>query len=47
MILKQNVTKEGLQSYCRFLVECEDEYVVDNKKELCKKIADKFKNSKC
>lgn len=47
MIPKPNVTKEGLQSYYRFLVECEDEFVVDDKKELCKRMVDKFKNSKC
>ena len=44
---KPNVTKEGLQSLYRFEVECEDEFVVDDEKELYRRMVEKFKNSEC
>lgn len=47
MTPKPNVTKEGLQSLYRFEVECEDEFVVDDEKELCRRMVEKFKNSEC
>ena len=46
-IPKANVTKEGLHSLYRFEVESEDNYVVDNPEELCKRMVEKFKASKC
>lgn len=44
---KPNATKEGIQSLYRFEVECEDEFVVDNKQELCRRMVEKFKSSEC
>lgn len=44
---KPNATKEGIQSLYRFEVECEDEFVVDDKKELCRRMVEKFKASEC
>lgn len=46
-IPKPNVTKEGLQALYRFEVECEDELVVRDEKELCRRMVEKFKASKC
>ena len=46
-IPKPNATKEGIQSLYRFEVECEDEFVVDDKQELCKRMIEKFKSSEC
>ena len=47
IIPKANVTKEGLQYIYRFEVESEDNFVVDNPKEICKRMVEKFKASKC
>lgn len=44
---KATATKEGIQSLYRFEVESEDEYVVDDKKELCRRMVEKFKASEC
>ena len=44
---KQNATKIGIQSLYRFEVECEDEFVVDDKMELCRRMVEKFKQSEC
>lgn len=46
-IPKPTATKEGIQSLYRFEVESEDEYVVDDKKELCRRMVEKFKASEC
>lgn len=46
-IPKPNVTKEGLQSLYRFEVESEDEFVVDDKQEMCRRMVEKFKASEC
>ena len=46
-IPKANATKEGLQSLYRFEVECEDELIVHNPTEMCKRMVEKFKSSNC
>lgn len=46
-IPKPTATKEGIQSLYRFEVEAEDEYVVDDNKELCRRMVEKFKASEC
>lgn len=40
-------SKEGLQSLYRFEVVSEDEYEIDDKQELCRRMVEKFKASKC
>lgn len=40
-------TKEGLQSLYRFEVEREDEFVVRDPEEMCRRMVKKFKDSKC
>lgn len=47
MIPKANATKEVLQSYFRFQVEVEDEFIVTNKTNLVNKMVDMFKETKC
>ena len=37
-IPRPNATKEGIQSLYRFEVECEDELIVEDKEELCRRI---------
>ena len=44
---KPNATKVGIQSLYRFEVESEDEFIVDDKKEMCRRMVEKFKQSEC
>ena len=44
---KTNATKIGIQSLYRFEVEREDEFVVDDKIALCRRMVEKFKQSEC
>ena len=44
---KGTATVFGIYSLYRFQVEAEDELVVENKKEMCNRMIQKFKNSKC
>ncbi|MBQ8468638.1 MAG: hypothetical protein IJ542_02660 [Clostridia bacterium] len=44
---KNTATVFGIYSLYRFQVESEDELVVENPKELCNRMVQKFKESKC
>ena len=47
LIPNANATKKGIQYVFRFEVESEDNFVVDNPKEVCKRMVDKFIASEC